>query len=166
MFGILSKDSVGLVYVGPTFDTQQEPLVKYILPTHFIWLSEQGVGGLEPVPCPSRSCVCGEGHRHLVYKYIWSLGCCAAWCSTPVPFPCCSLVTLKPLDKMSRDCCYCVELSNARINWFGGGFFLSTSHLWNSLPSSVFLASFNLPSFKRQVCHSPDGMIFFSITPF
>ena len=48
---------------------------------------------------------------------------------------------------------YCVELSNTRINWFSDGFFPSTSCLWNSLPSSVFLTSFNLPSFKRQVYH-------------
>ena len=48
---------------------------------------------------------------------------------------------------------YCVELSNARINQFSDGFFPSTSCLWNFLPSSVFLASFNLPSFKRQVYH-------------
>ena len=48
---------------------------------------------------------------------------------------------------------YCVELSNARINQFSDGFLPSTSCLWNSLPSSVFLASFNLPSFKRQVYH-------------
>ena len=64
---------------------------------------------------------------------------------------------------------YCVELSNARINRFSDGFFPSTSHLWNSLPSSVFPASFNLPSFKRQVYHhlrGPDGMIFFFITLF
>ena len=47
---------------------------------------------------------------------------------------------------------YCVELSNARINRFSDGFFPSTSRLWNSLPS-VFPASFNLPSFKRQVYH-------------
>ena len=43
---------------------------------------------------------------------------------------------------------YCVELSNARINRFSDGFFPSTSRLWNSLPSSVFPASF-----KRQVYH-------------
>ena len=48
---------------------------------------------------------------------------------------------------------YCVELSNARINRLSDGFFPSTSHLWNSLPSAVFPASFNLPSFKRQVYH-------------
>ena len=48
---------------------------------------------------------------------------------------------------------YCVELSNVRINRFSDGFFPSTSRLWTSLPSSVFLASFNLPSFKRQVYH-------------
>ena len=47
----------------------------------------------------------------------------------------------------------CVELSNARINRFSDGFFPSTSRLWNSLPSAVFPASFNLPSFKRQVYH-------------
>ena len=46
-----------------------------------------------------------------------------------------------------------VELSNAGINRFSDGFFPSTSHLWNSLPSAVFPASFNLPSFKRQVYH-------------
>ena len=48
---------------------------------------------------------------------------------------------------------YCVKLSNARINRFSDGFFPSTSHLWNSLPSAVFPASFNLLSFKRQVYH-------------
>ena len=48
---------------------------------------------------------------------------------------------------------YCVELSNARINRFSDGCFPSTSYLWNSPPSSVFPASFNLPSFKRQVYH-------------
>ena len=54
---------------------------------------------------------------------------------------------------------YCVELSNARINQFRDGFFPSTSHLWNSLPSSVFPASFKLPSFKRQVFrHLRDQM--------
>ena len=65
---------------------------------------------------------------------------------------------------------YCVELSNARINRFSDGFFPSTSHLWNSLPSSVFPASFNLPSFKRQVYHHLRGQMawffFFFITLF
>ena len=45
---------------------------------------------------------------------------------------------------------YCVELSNARINRFSDSFFSSTSRLWNALPSSVFLASFNFPSFKGR----------------
>ena len=36
--------------------------------------------------------------------------------------------------------------SNAGINRFSDGFFPSTSCLWNSLPSFVFPASFNLPS--------------------
>ena len=63
---------------------------------------------------------------------------------------------------------YCVELSNARINRFSDGFFPSTSHLWNSLPSSVFPASFNIPSFKRQVYHHLRGQMawFFFITLF
>ena len=62
---------------------------------------------------------------------------------------------------------YCVELSNARINRFSDGFFPSTSHLWNSLPSSVFPASFNLPSFKRQVYrHIRDQMAWFFLLHF
>ena len=48
---------------------------------------------------------------------------------------------------------YCVELSNVKINRFSDGFFPSTSLLWSSLPSSVFPASFNLPSIKIQVYH-------------
>ena len=60
-----------------------------------------------------------------------------------------------------------VELSNARINRFSDGFFPSTSRLWNSLPSSAFPASFNLPSFKRQVCHHlRDQMTWFFLLPF
>ena len=54
---------------------------------------------------------------------------------------------------------YCAKLSNARINWFSDGFFPSTSHLWNSLPSSVFPASYNFPSFKRQVYHHLRGQM-------
>ena len=46
---------------------------------------------------------------------------------------------------------YCVELSNARINRFSDGFFPSTSHLWNSLPSAVFPASTFLPSKGRSI---------------
>ena len=51
------------------------------------------------------------------------------------------------------------QLSNARINRFSDGFFLLLPHLWNSLPSSVFPASFNLPSFKRQVYHHLRGQM-------
>ena len=57
---------------------------------------------------------------------------------------------------------YGVELSNAGINRFSDGFFPSTSCLWNSFPSSVFPASFNLRSFKRQVYyHLRDQMAWF-----
>ena len=48
-----------------------------------------------------------------------------------------------------------VEVSNARINQFSDGFFPSTSHIWNSPPSSVFLASFNLSSFKKAGLSPP-----------
>ena len=48
------------------------------------------------VPCLSRSCVGREGHGHLVYKYTWSVGCCATWCNMPVPPSCHSLVAFKP----------------------------------------------------------------------
>ena len=58
-------------------------------------------------------------------------------------------------------------LSNARINWFSDGFFPSTSSLWNSLPSSVFPASFNFSFFKRQVYHHlRDQMACFFYYPF
>ena len=60
---------------------------------------------------------------------------------------------------------YCVELSNARINKYSDGFFPPTSHLWKLSPSFVFLASFNLPSFKRQVYHHPrDQLICFFVS--
>ena len=44
-------------------------------------------------------------------------------------------------------------------------FFPSTSRLWNSLPS-VFPASFNLPSFKRQVYHHLRDQMAFFLLPF
>ena len=50
------------------------------------------------VPCLSRPCVGGEGHGRLVYKYAWSIGCCATCCNTPVPSSYCSLVAFKPLN--------------------------------------------------------------------
>ena len=62
-----------------------------------------------------------------------------------------------------------MELSNARINRFSDGFFPSASRFWNSFPSSVFSASFNLPSLLQPSflpstflpSKGPDGMIFF-----
>ena len=41
-----------------------------------------GLPALQSVPCPSRSCMGGEGHGCLVYKYPWSVGCCAIWCNS------------------------------------------------------------------------------------
>ena len=43
---------------------------------------------------------------------------------------------------------YCVELSNARINWFRDGFFPSTSRLWNS-------AFFYISGFLQKAGLSP-----------
>ena len=66
---------------------------------------EQGMGGLEghiglralqPVPSLSGSCVGGEEHGHLVYKYTWSIGNCATWNNIiPAPSSCHSLVAFK-----------------------------------------------------------------------
>ena len=53
------------------------------------------------VPRLFRSCAGGEEHERLVYKYTWSMGCCATWCNTPVPWFCRSLVAFKPL-KLSQ----------------------------------------------------------------
>ena len=38
-----------------------------------------------------------EGGVGTLYKYTWSVGCCATWCNTPVPSSCCSLVVFKLL---------------------------------------------------------------------
>ena len=83
----------------------------------------------------------------LFYRYYF--GHCSEL-ATCIPLP---MACPRSTRQASFAHSYCVELSNARINRFSDGFFPSTSRLWNSLPSSVFPASFNLPSFKRQVCH-------------
>ena len=47
---------------------------------------------------------------------------------------------------------FCVDIANPRLARCGASFFPATSVLWNSLPSSVFPAEFNLPYFKSRVC--------------
>ena len=47
---------------------------------------------------------------------------------------------------------FCVEIGNSRIVRCGTSFFPATSALWNSLPSLVFPALFNLSVFKARVC--------------
>ena len=46
---------------------------------------------------------------------------------------------------------FCVDIGNSRLVCCGVSFFPSTIVLWNSLPSSVFPAEFNLPHFKECV---------------
>ena len=81
---------------------------NYSLATRFNYFSEQRMGSLEghiglpalqPVPCLSGSCVGGEGHGHLVYKYTCSIGNYATWYNIPVPLSCRSLVAFKLLNK-------------------------------------------------------------------
>ena len=48
---------------------------------------------------------------------------------------------------------FSVQLENSRIGRVGDCFFPTTSALWNALPSHVFPETYNLSSFKRQVCH-------------
>ena len=87
----------------------------------------------------------------LFYRYYF--GHCSdelvACIPTPMAWPCSTLQATFVHN-------YCMEFSNVRINRFSDGFFPSTSCLWNSLPSSVFLDSFDLPSFKRQVYYHPS----------
>ena len=100
----------------------------------------------------------------LFYRYYF--GHCSDELATCIPSP---MARPRSTRQATFAHNYCVELSNARINRFSDGFFPSTSHLWNSLPSSVFPASFNLPSFKRQVYHHLRGQMawfFFFITLF
>ena len=84
----------------------------------------------------------------LFYRYYF--GRCSDELAACIPPPMARPRSTRQTSFAHNDC---VELSNARINRFSDGFFPSTSHLWNSLPSPVFPASFNLPSFKRQVYH-------------
>ena len=98
----------------------------------------------------------------LFYRYCF--GHCSDELATCIPPP---MVRPRSTQQATFAHNYCVELSNARINRFSDGSFPSTSRLWNSLPSSVFPACFNLPSFKRQVYHHHrDGMIFFLLPLF
>ena len=46
----------------------------------------------------------------------------------------------------------CVNIGDSRITRCGTSFFPATSVLWNSLPSFIFPAIFNLPLFKSRVC--------------
>ena len=92
----------------------------------------------------------------LFYRYYF--GHCSDELATCIPLPMAQPRSTRQASLANN----CVELSNARINRFSDGFFPSTSRLWNSLPSSVFPASFNFPSFKRQVYpHLRDQMAFF-----
>ena len=87
--------------------------------------------------------------RHMVASltifYRYYFGHCSDELAAYIPPP---MAQPSSTQQASFAHSYCVELPNARINQFSDGFFPSTSRLWNSLPSSVFLASF-----KRQVYH-------------
>ena len=78
--------------------------------------------------------------------YCYYFGLCSDELAACIPPP---MAQPRSTRQASFSHNYCVELSNARINWFSGGFFPSVSHLSNSLPSSVFLASFK-PSFLQK----------------
>ena len=91
---------------------------------------------------------CKVASLFLFYRYYF--GHCSDELAACIPPP---MVRPRSTRQATFGHNYCVELSNARINRFSDGFFHSTSRLWNSLPSSVFQTSFNLPSFKRQVYH-------------
>ena len=84
----------------------------------------------------------------LSLSYCYYFGHCSEQLAACIPPP---MALPRSTRKASFAHNYCVELSNARINRFSDGFFPSTSHLWNSIPSSVFLASFNLSSKGRSI---------------
>ena len=94
---------------------------------------------------------------YLFYRYYF--GYCSDELATCIPPP---MARPRSTRQATFAHNYCVELSNTRINRFSDGFFPFTSHLWNSFPSFVFPASFDLPSFKRRVYHHlRDQMAFF-----
>jgi len=83
----------------------------------------------------------------LFYRYFF--GRCSVELADCVPLP---LARPRVTRQASSSHNYCVEVVNARINRYNDCFFPSTSKLWNSLPASVFPNSYNIFSFKRNVC--------------
>ena len=84
----------------------------------------------------------------LFYRYFF--GRCSVELAGCVPPP---LARPRNTRQASSSHNYCVEVVNARVNRYNDCFFPSTSKLWNSLPASVFPNSYNISSFKRNVCH-------------
>ena len=84
---------------------------------------------------------CRVASLSLFYRYYF--GHCSEELAACIPPPMAQPCSTRQAS-FAHSCC--VELSNARINWFNDDFFHSASCLWNSLPSSVLPASFNLSS--------------------
>ena len=57
---------------------------------------------------------------------------------------------------------FSLQLEKWRVGRGNDCFFPSVSNLWNNLPPDVFPSSYNLSSFKRQVCHHFRQQIFSS----
>ena len=82
----------------------------------------------------------------LFYKYYF--GHCSVELAGCVPPP-----LARPLGTRQATSAHrcSVEICNPRIDRFSDCFFHSTSVLWNSLPDSVFLNSYNLSTIKRFI---------------
>ena len=83
----------------------------------------------------------------IFYKYYF--GNCSREIKSIMPLP---LLRPRNTRQASVSHTYCVRLEQARIDRYDQSFIPFTSRVWNSLPQSVFPDSFNISSFKRQVC--------------
>src|SRR5678815_1802265 len=90
---------------------------------------------------------CDVGALSLFYRYCTAK--CSRELSTHVPPP-----LRRPRSTRGAVSAheFCVDIGNSSLVRCGASFFPATSVQWNSIPSSVLHAEFNLPHFKACVC--------------
>ncbi|MPC27386.1 hypothetical protein E2C01_020556 [Portunus trituberculatus] len=85
-------------------------------------------------------------HLYIFYRYFHA-NCSTDRANCILPL----LLRLRCTRLSSSSHSYSVQLTNARVNQHSHSFIPFSGKLWNSLPTSVFLSSYDFTSFKREV---------------